>query len=93
MSRPSINAIRRAGVAGALGAGLALLGISLAGIASLDSDLRAASQQLQQQRPAVRDHRVSFEQRRPGACRRPDAAQQDQPRWKPAPAPASLPTT
>ena len=91
MSRPSVNAIRRAGVAGALGAGLALLGISLAGIASLDSDLRAASQQ--PQRPAARDHRVSFEQRRPGACHRPDAAQQDQPRWKPAPAPASLPTT
>jgi hypothetical protein len=94
MSRPSVNAIRRAGVAGALGAGLALLGISLTGMASLDSDLRVASQHLQQQqRPAARDHRVSFEQRRPEACRRPDAAQQDQPRWKPVPAPASLPTT
>lgn len=93
MPRPSVNAIRRVGVAGALGAGLALLGMSLAGIASMDSDLRAASQRAQP--PAIRDHRaVSFEQRRPGACHRPGRdATQDAPRWKPAPASAPLPTT
>lgn len=86
MPRPSMNAIRRAGVAGALGAGMALIGISLTGMASLDSDLRAASERLE--RPAVHDQRVSFRSQRPGACHRSDGW-----RSRPRQAPAALPTT
>lgn len=86
MPRPSMNAIRRAGVAGALGAGMALVGVSLVGMASLDSDLRAASQRIE--RPPADNQRVSFEQRRPGACHRPDARPS-----RSRQAPAALPTT
>lgn len=86
MPRPTINAIRRAAVAGALGAGVALVGVSLAGMASLDSDLRVASERLK--RPATHEQRVSFEQRRPAACQR-----LDDPRPPRRPAPTSLPAT
>jgi len=86
MPRPTINAIRRAAVASALGAGVALVGVSLAGMASLDSDLRVASERLK--RPPTHEQRVSFEQRQPAACQR-----LDDPRPQRRPAPASLPAT
>jgi hypothetical protein len=41
---PSASAVRRAGLAAVVGAGLALVGLSVDGIASMDGTLRAATQ-------------------------------------------------
>jgi hypothetical protein len=79
---PSATAVRRAGLAAAVGAGMALVGVSVSGIAGMDDTLRAATE-----RPALHDRSVSYVSRRAGDCRRPD-----RPRSERA-APADLPTT
>ena len=79
-----MNAIRRAGLAGALGAGMALLGVSVAGMASIDGDLRAAAERQEQRERQERatqlfhQRQVSFERLRSGECRRPHDAE----RWR-----------
>lgn len=67
--RPTLSAVRRAGIAGALGAGIALVAVSVSGIASMDGELRAATE-----RQRVIDTRVSYVTPTPRAwdCPRPE---------------------
>ena len=58
---PSPSALRNAGVACVAGAGVALLGLSLTNVASMDSTLAAATQQ---PAPIHRTTQVSYETKR-----------------------------
>ncbi len=81
MPLPTASAVRRAGIAAVLGAGLALVAGSVSGIAAIDGRLRAATE-----RPRAHVERVSDGPWRAGACPRPH--------WqRVAPAPAPMPTT
>jgi hypothetical protein len=82
---PSASAVRRAGVAAAIGAGLALVGISVHGIASMDGTLRAATERPQH----VYDRNVSFVTPRSGSCWRGHSRS----RSEQQPSPSAAPTT
>ena len=58
---PSPSALRNAGVACVAGAGVALLGLSLTNVASMDSTLAAATQQ---PAPVHQTTQVSYETKR-----------------------------
>ena len=60
--------LRRSALAAATGAGVALVGVSFANIASLDGDLQAAVQQ--QPPPAIQERAVSYVPDSPRACER-----------------------
>jgi len=59
--------LRRSALAAATGAGVALVGVSFANIASLDGDLQAA---VQQPPPAVQERAVSYVPDSPRPCER-----------------------
>jgi hypothetical protein len=83
-SLPSASAVRRTGVAAAIGAGLALVGISVHGIASMDGTLRAATERPQR----VYDRNVSFVTPRSGNCWRGHSRPRSE-----QPPPSEAPTT
>jgi hypothetical protein len=80
---PSASAARNVGVAAAIGAGLALVGISVSGIAGMDGTLRAASE-----RSLAHHRQVSYVTSPGGDC--PHPGSRPERRHQPPPA---VPTT
>ena len=68
--------LRRSALAAATGAGVALVGVSFANIASLDGDLQAA---VEHPPPAVQERAVSYAPDAPRPCERDASRSPDQP--------------